>query len=318
MQAPDEYSKNRHPDLFATPERLHRALLRFNQRRLRPSVPSESWRAEVAHDAQMQLVEGAFLEEERRRIIAAAAAAPRDADPFVAWFEGLRQHGPGQGDPLFPWLEEHASLEQMRWFLLQEFAGEAGFDDLVALTQLKLPVQPKLELARNYWDEMGRGRAEAMHGPMLDGLAEAFELDPSPENTVWEAHALANVLCGLAFNRRYAYHAIGALGAVELTAPDRSLCVDAGLKRLGFKMPVRRYYAVHSTLDVKHSIAWNREVLRPLVADHPECATALAEGALMRLYAGARCFIRYRRELGLEAEQPCDGMNELPVETPLV
>jgi hypothetical protein len=64
-------------------------------------------------------------------------------------------------------------------------------------------------------------------------------------------------------------------------------------------MPVRRYYAVHATLDVKHSEAWNREVLRPLVEADPRVARPIAEGALMRLNAGARCFERYRRELGL-------------------
>ncbi len=27
----------------------------------------------------------------------------------------------------------------------------------MALTQVRFPVRPKLEMARNYWDEMGRG-----------------------------------------------------------------------------------------------------------------------------------------------------------------
>ena len=76
---------------------------------------------------------------------------------YMTWFEALKERGPGQGDPLFPWLASTADLKQMRWFLTQEIAGEAGFDDLVALTQVRLPVRPKLEMASNYWDEMGRG-----------------------------------------------------------------------------------------------------------------------------------------------------------------
>jgi hypothetical protein len=51
-------------------------------------------------------------------------------------------------------------------------------------------------------------------------------------------------------------------------------------------------------LDVKHSIAWNAEAIRPLVKADPAAARAIAEGALMRLSCGARCFERYRRELG--------------------
>lgn len=281
-------------------ERLHRTLLRFNQARLAPGFPTEGWRAAVQEETQLRLLEGEYVEAERQRIAAWAAEAPEDADGFIAWFEDLKESGPGQHDPLFPWLATQATREQMDWFLTQEVAGEAGFDDLVALTQLQLPTRAKLELARNYWDEMGRGREDAMHGPMLAEMARKLGLKPTDEDTVWEAHALANLLCAFAFNRRYTYHAVGALGIVEETAPGRTACVNEGLKRLGFDMRVRRYYALHSTLDVKHSETWNREVLRPLVEANPACARPLAEGALLRLMAGARCFERYRHELGLD------------------
>jgi hypothetical protein len=41
-------------------------------------------------------------------------------------------------------------------------------------------------------------------------------------------------------------------------------------------------------------MAWNREVLSTLVSAIPTSAIAIAEGALMRLEAGRRCFNRYR------------------------
>ena len=173
-------------------------------------------------------------------------------------------------------------------------AGEAGFDDLVALTQVKMPVQAKLELARNYWDEMGRGRPAAMHGPLLSDSRASLGIRADPAITVWEALALANLLVALALDRRYAYHSIGALGAIELTAPGRVAQVDRGLARLGVPKAARRYFTLHATLDLRHSESWDREVLRPLVAQQPGAARAIAEGALMRLRAGARCFARYR------------------------
>lgn len=233
------------------------------------------------------------------RVRSRALSAPRDADAFVDWFEGLKQTGPGQGDPLFPWLSSAAPEWAMFWFLEQEVAGEAGFEDLVALTQVKLPVQAKLELARNYWDEMGQGHAGGMHGPMLSRLAQALHLRSSAE-VVWESLALGNLMLAFAMNRRYTYHSLGALGVIELTAPGRAAHVNEGLRRLGVEGQVRKYFALHATLDVKHSEAWNSEVIRPLVAAEPEVAVAIAEGALMRLEAGARCFARYRHELGLE------------------
>lgn len=279
--------------------RLHLHLARLNRMRLAPASPKADWRSELEEELALRAMELDWIEEERARIAPIANRAPRDAARFLRWFEQLREDGPGQHDPLFPWLADHATLHQLRWFLRQELAGEAGFADLVALTQLRLPDQPKLELARNYWDEMGRGRAGGMHGPMLSRLADDLELAQLPDDIVWESRALENLACALAGNRRYTYQAIGALGAVELTAPGRAELVNAGLERVGVKPKTRQYYALHAALDVKHSDAWNREVLRPLVAGNPDLAPLLAEGALLRLEAGARCFARYREELSL-------------------
>lgn len=242
----------------------------------------------------MRLLEAAFLRELRESVKSDAADAPDNPDEFVKWFEHLKQTGPGQGDPLFPWLASIATREELRWFFEQEAAGEAGFDDLVAYTQVKLPAQPKLEMARNYWDEMGLGNPKGMHGPMLSVVADALEVTPRIETTVWESLALANAMTAMATNRCFAWHSVGALGVIELTAPGRSAMVAQGLRRIGLTVRQRRYFDLHAVLDVKHSADWNREVLHPLVAEDSRRARAIAEGALMRLLCGQRCFERYR------------------------
>lgn len=276
---------------------FQRGLAHWNRERLQPGFPSADWQKIFDRDAKMQRLEGAFLEELRAEVSAEAAAAPTDADGFIDWFEGLKATGPGQGDPLFPWLAQAADKDQLRWFFEQEAAGEAGFDDLVAMTQVKLPDRPKLELARNYWDEMGHGTAKGMHGPMLDALVETLQVAPVIENTVWESLALANAMTAMAANRRYAWHSVGALGVVELTAPGRSALVAEGLKRVGLTPKEARYFTLHAVLDVKHSEDWNREAIRPAVEEDPRRATAMAEGALIRLKCGERCFDAYRSRL---------------------
>jgi len=275
---------------------FHRRLARWNHRRLTPGVPTANWAAEAREDAAMIQLEGAFIERARAEVAPMLADLPTDVDGFVAWFEDLKGFGPGENDPLFPWLADAADFEQMRWFLLQEVAGEAGFEDLVAIAQVKMPTRPKLELARNYWDEMGRGNEGGMHGPMLQKLADRLDLSPTIENTVWPSLALGNTLVAFSTTRRYAFHALGALGAVELTAPWRAGHVAEGLKRVGVGAE-RKYFALHATLDVEHSRTWNEEVLRPLAAEYPDCIRSLAEGALMRLAAGARCYAAYRDHL---------------------
>jgi len=280
---------------------LHAELTRLNRARLAPASPSEDWRAALACEHRWHVLELEYLERELAAVRERASRAPRTGAAFVRWFEALEATGPGQGDPLFPWLARTAGIPELSWFLAQEISGEAGFDDLVALVQLRMPERAKLELARNYWDELGRGNARGMHGPMLHRLASELRLDDHPAPIVWEALALANTMGGLAGNRRYAYHAIGALGVIELTAPGRAAQVNAGLRRCGVSAHARQYFALHATLDIKHSAAWNREILVPLVESQPEVAPWIAEGALARLEAGRRCFARYRRELGLRS-----------------
>jgi hypothetical protein len=278
---------------------FQRALTRFNRRRLEPALPHADWRRDGEEDARVLRAEGEFVEALREKIAPLVREVPREVDSFIAWFERLRETGPGQGDALFPWLATQATMDEMRWFIEQEVAGEAGFDDLLALTQVKMPEQAKLEMARNYWDEMGRGNSKAMHGPLLDRLAGHLDVHPAPDTVIPEALALGNTMVALAHHRRYAFHSIGALGVIEMTAPTRAAYVDRGLRRLAVPAKKRHYFALHAVLDVRHSETWNREVVRSLVAEDPRRAQAIGEGAVLRLWHGQRCFARYRERFGV-------------------
>ena len=284
---------------------LQRRLCTLNRRRLTPGLPHPDWVDEIQQQAHFALLEGRFLESERRAAAALCPKLPEDPDDFLTWFEGLAETGPGQNDGLFEWLSTRASMDDMRWFLTQEIASEAGFEDLVAHAQVRMPATVKLEMARNYWDEMGRGREVGMHGPMLAATSDTLGLLPEVEATVWEALALANLMAGLVCNRRYAYHAIGALGAVELTTAARARLIDRGLRRLEVAARARSYFTLHGRVDAAHARTWNREVIRPLIVANPRLRAPIAEGALMRLNAGARCYARYRAVLW-------DGRSEAP------
>lgn len=94
----------------------------------------------------MRTLEGEWLEVERAAVAPLVRGVPRRGNDFVPWFDALRNGGPAQGDPLFDWLAERATLDELRWFMRQELASEAGLDDLRALTRLRMPPRPELEL----------------------------------------------------------------------------------------------------------------------------------------------------------------------------
>ena len=290
---PTQASRERRP----FDQDIHRALAHWNHRRLQPAAPHDMWEEDLDEEGRLRLVEGRWVEQLRREIRTRAAAAPTDVEGFTRWFTDLESSGPGQHDPLFGWLAEEATAQEMNWFLTQEAAGEAGFDDLVAMAQVKLPDEAKLELARNYWDEMGRGNEGGMHGPMLERTCAGLGLAPTIDGTAWQSLSLANTMTAFATTRRYVWQSIGALGVVELTAPTRVACVDAGLKRVGVPAEARKYFALHAQLDIEHSKAWNAEALVPLVSEDPTRARYIAEGAIMRLICGEQCFEAYRAHL---------------------
>ena len=296
-------------------ETFHRSLALFNRVRIAISTPEDDWQDALSTEVAFRQAETRYLEQKRHAVMGMLPSERFDQTQFLAWFASLEHIGPGQQHFLFDWLASEATLDEMRWFLRQEAAGEAGFEDLLAYTQVKLPARAKLECARNFWDEMGHGKQGAMHGDMLEKMVLGLDLQPTIDTTVWESLALGNTMLGLASSRRYAYHAIGALGIIELTAPRRVKKIATGMRRLGIDARLRAYFELHAALDVSHARAWSAEVIRPLIEADKRCARWIAEGALMRLACGAQCYERYARELFTGYAWEDDDNVALPYDT---
>jgi hypothetical protein len=279
-------------------EPLHRRLAEFNRARLNPRLQVSDWQQELRHEHELQVVEGHFIEAERALVRGGAERAPSQPHELLDWFEGLKDAAAAQDGRFFQWLAGEANRDQMLWFLSQELLTEADLDDLYALAQLKLPERPKLEMARNYWDEMGQGDASATRATLLASLISDLSTE-FLQLPAWEILARTNLMLGLTANRRYAFQAIGALGVIELTSAGPARCVSMGLRRLGFSSEASNYFSWRARLCTLRSHAFNQGVILPLVAQDSRIATVIAEGALMRLVADGRCYQRYERELGL-------------------
>ena len=214
----------------------------------------------------MLRLEGGFIEELRAEV---RRGGSRWRRPMPDALRRLVRRSQGQigrraGRPrCFPWLAERRDRrDELRWFFEQEAAGEAGFDDLVAH-------DPRSSCRRDPSSSsratIGTRWVAAM--PKRHARPDARRTGPRrsavdarrSRTTVWESLSLANAMTAMATARRYAWHSLGALGVIELTAPGRSDgLVAKGLRRIGLSDRERRYFDLHAVLDIKHSAGVER------------------------------------------------------------
>lgn len=192
--------------------------------------------------------------------------------------------------PVYDWLAEDASLAEARAYLELEGGPDGGFDDLVAICQVGLDGEAKLELARNYWDEMGNGRLERVHTELHRKLARSLGLHAVPRRSL-PAAALERAALGslLATNRWLQPEMIGALGLIELQAGPRCRRVVRALERLGCGWDALDFYAEHAEADPRHGKDWVDNVIGTL-QDRDGWAERIVRGARWRSAVNARFF----------------------------
>lgn len=183
----------------------------------------------------------------------------------------------------YRWLAETASWEEVVHFLALEGGPDAGFDDLVAACQLGLHGRAKLELATNYWDEMGNGRLEHVHTALHEQMVAAIDLSRiAPDDQPTEALERAAAGSLLATNRYLQPELLGALGLTELQAGPRCRMVVRAFDRLGAPAGAYPFYAVHAQVDPLHGRAWLENAIAPTVAELPEWGPRILRGAAWR------------------------------------
>lgn len=275
---------------------VHRALLCLYQQHV--SLPTSSALVNQFHPFAMRLLHELELPWERNMLARARAhydltdaALPEDPEGFAEWYRNTAFSHPLYEHELYAFISLEASREQLNWFFTMECAGEAAFDDLVALAQVGTRGEVKMEMASNYWDEMGRGKTHAVHTHLFHKLIEDLGLQAPPaDELAWQVLAGVNVMLWSCIPRRNAFRAQGALGAVELLAPQRCTRVVHGARRVGIRKKSVVYYGAHAIIDIGHAEGWLRNVIEPQVAAHPESRVGIAEGLIARADASLDYF----------------------------
>jgi hypothetical protein len=247
----------------------------------------------VVADLKWRL-EGAFLE----RLQEADARRPWDlpSDPV----EALRAIQAMDRLPaVYRWLADEATPHQVRAFLEFEGGPDGGFDDLVAQCQVGVDGPAKVELARNYWEEMGGGDPARVHTELHRSMAASLGLRQRLRTELPVA-CLDRMLLGttLATNRWLQPEMIGALGLIELQAGPRCRQVVTALRRIGAPPEALPFYEEHARVDPGHGRAWLDQVVGPLVDDHPDLGWRIVRGARWRSTVNAGFLVAVSSLLG--------------------
>ncbi len=217
-----------------------------------------------------------------------AVAGPAPADAVDALRRIARRDAV---PPVYAWLSSTATLGELVDFLALEGGPDADFDDLVALCQVGIRGLPKVALAANYWDELGRGERSQVHTELHHRLVRAVAMPRIARADLPQAALERSALNGLlATNRALQPEMVGALGLLELQAGPRCRHVVRALKRTGAPADAIPFYQEHAEVDPLHGKDWLDRVVAPLVEAFPQWSPRIVRGAAWRSYVNARFF----------------------------
>jgi hypothetical protein len=204
---------------------------------------------------------------------------------------------------IYEWLAHQAGRDEFAEFLAFEGGPDADFDDLVAICQVGLAGLPKLTLARNYWDEMGRGDLASVHTELHRRMGEALDIRAVPLAELPIEALERKALNGLlATNRALQPELLGSLGLLECQAGPRCRKVVTGMLRLGLGTDALAFYEEHATADPRHGKDWIDQALVPLHDERPEWSARIRRGARWRATVNRRFFAAMERHFDPAAQ----------------
>ena len=198
----------------------------------------------------------------------------------------------------YKWLAKDATWDEVVEFLALEGGPDGGFDDLVAVCQVGLAGSAKLELGKNYWDEMGQGDPDAVHTVLHDRLVAALDMPRIPREAQ-PVEALERAALGglLATNRWLQPEMLGALGLLEMQAGPRCRLVLQAFDRLGAPQEAYPFYVEHAEVDPVHGKDWMDKAILPTVAEQPGWGPRIVKGAWWRSSVNLAFFEALRQEI---------------------
>ncbi|MCL8484288.1 MULTISPECIES: iron-containing redox enzyme family protein [Bradyrhizobium] len=268
----------------------HRLLAQIYAERLR--LPSGDERRPSAEaDDIAELIETYLLGFEERAIDhGLVASAPRSGAALARWLRELVEQHPATAHPFYTDFMRRATKRDLEYYSIQETTLDPRFDDAMALLQLGTPDVAKMEIAKNYWDEMGNGEIPRIHTKLFQRVLDVLGITASAVRAQLRTESIAcgNLSMTMVLQRCHFHKAIGYYGVTEYVVPFRFGHVVEAWERLGLDPSGLDYYHVHYQIDAEHGNAWFDHVIAPIVDAQPDTAALIARGALYRLNSSQR------------------------------
>ncbi|HEY0169235.1 MAG TPA: iron-containing redox enzyme family protein [Jatrophihabitans sp.] len=248
--------------------------------------------------------EGSIALHEVTRLLEQATIAAQDADiepgliesspdeprPYLSWIKRTAKEHPVYKHPYYKdFIRNHATAEDLRSYMIQESVVDGRFDDLLAMMQVGTNGAAKMEIANNFWDEMGNGDKHQVHTHLFNNIFKVFDVQADEFEESLTANALlsGNLAVMLCRYRQFYAEAVGFMGMLEWLVPDRFVHVLHAWDRLGLPPSGVIYHKLHVTIDSQHAAGWFHNVVLP-AAKSPHMRHGIARGTLWRLNSSAR------------------------------
>jgi hypothetical protein len=195
------------------------------------------------------------------------------------------------------YLPNFSTINDLKYFFIQESELDGRFDDLLASTQIGVENNIKLEFAKNYWDEMGQGNYQEMHTVLFNHILEELQIsDNNFEKLNIETIKSSNISTYLSLNRNKFYYSIGYLGTIEYAGPKRFKKIITAFKRLNLSKKSHAYHILHEKIDLIHGNDWMTKVIKPLV-ENVQHAKEIYAGMMIRLNTSTKYLELIKQEL---------------------
>lgn len=254
-----------------------------------PDAPSAEGSV-LIHTITRRLERATIAAEDSWIPAGALEAAPADPTGYLSWLKQVaRRHRVFKHHYYTEFIRNHATQDHLRTYVMQESVVDGRFDDLLAMMQVGTNESAKLEIANNFWDEMGNGNPEQIHTTLFNRIYDVFQISGEELERALTANALlsGNLAVLLCRYRQFYPEAVGFLGMTEWLVPDRFVQVVTAWERLGLPDVGIVYHRLHITVDSQHAAGWFHNVVIP-AATSEFMRRGITRGTLWRLNSSAR------------------------------